>query len=75
MPNLYHWYLEAACGYIMAHGYVTGHSKLSNGLLIHTSAIEKAEIADGVLRLTTHSGNLYPLPPEQIDPVLREETE
>lgn len=74
MPTLHRWRLTAGGGCVTAHGIVSGHPKLENGLFIHTSAVTEAVIVDGVLLLTTRSGSMYTLRPESIAPKCREET-
>lgn len=75
MPTLYRWRLTAGGGCVTAHGIVSGHPKLENGLFIHTSAVTEAVTVDGVLLLTTCSGSVYTLRPESIAPQCREKTE
>lgn len=74
MLTLYHWSLTAVRDFIRAGGYVTGHPKLDNGIFIHTSPVKEVWLVDGVLRLTTCSGNQYTLLPETIAPEARDKT-
>lgn len=68
MPTLWNWYLEEDEGGILAHGFVTGHPKLPDGLHIHTSLLKKARVEGDRLVLNTFSGSEYVLEPEEISP-------
>jgi len=75
MPTLYHWRLAPYDGKdVLAHGLVTGHPKLPNGLYCHTSPIQAARLEDDALTLETFSGSRYVLRPEAMAPNRLEET-
>lgn len=74
MPTLWNWYLEEDEGGILAHGIVSGHTKLPDGLHIHTSRLEKVWVEGERLVLNTVSGSEYVLEPEGISPRFGGET-
>lgn len=62
MATLKNWYLNVVDGeYCIAHGIVTGHHRLPDGMDIHTSWLEEVSYDAEVdqVRLRTHSGTLY----------------
>ncbi|MBD5083788.1 MAG: hypothetical protein HDT33_01645 [Clostridiales bacterium] len=66
MPTLFSWYLKAHGSALLAHGIVSGHPKLPDGMQVHTSAIVRiAEEERGIL-LETQSGSLYHLRSEEL---------
>ena len=76
MLTLRNWNLGYPHGgnWNVAWGLVCGHPSLPTDGLIHTSPVAEAELAGGVLRLTTASDHLYTLLPEWFDPNYREPT-
>ena len=46
MAKLYNWYLSNYNEYILAHGIVTGHTKLADSTSIHTSDVREVYISD-----------------------------
>lgn len=74
MITLRNWHLFRYNGIIMGRGTVSGHPRLRTDQFAHTSAVMRAKVEDGVLHMTTFSGNLYVLEPEWFNPRHLEET-
>lgn len=74
MITLRNWHLFRHSGIILGRGSVSGHPKLRTDQFARTSAVMRAEVENGTLRMTTFSGNLYVLEPEWFNPRHLEET-
>lgn len=75
MITLRNWHLFRRGGIIMGRGTVSGHPRLRTDQFARTSAVMRAWVENGALRMTTFSGNLYVLEPEWFNPRHLEETQ
>ena len=67
MPTLFSWYIRDHGPAFLAHGIVSGHPKLPDGIQVHTSAIARMTEEERGILLETRSGSLYHLRPEELD--------